>query len=75
MTGGACRRADGPADEVGFRSDQVGVPLPYALVRYRMSAVSTHHKRAVAVLACVYPNAAGLDIGSAEDDRLHCLAS
>jgi transposase len=66
MTGGAGRKADDPADEAGFRSDQAGVPLPYALVSYAMSATSTHRKRALDELACVHPNAAGLDIGSEE---------
>jgi hypothetical protein len=31
-----------------------------------MSAASTHRKRALSELACVHPNAAGLDIGSEE---------
>src|SRR5829696_7643169 len=31
-----------------------------------MPVVRTHHKRALAELACVHPNAAGLDIGSEE---------
>ena len=66
MTGGICLRADDPADEAGFRSDQAGVPLLYTLVRYAMSVASTHRKRALDALACVHPNAAGLDIGSAE---------
>jgi transposase len=34
--------------------------------RYAMPAVRTHHKRALDDLACVHPNAAGLDIGSEE---------
>jgi transposase len=34
--------------------------------RYAMPAARTHHKRALSDLACVHPNAAGLDIGSEE---------
>src|SRR6266496_1522626 len=34
--------------------------------RYTMPSASTHRKRQLDELACVHPNAAGLDIGSAE---------
>src|SRR5437773_9406868 len=66
MTGGARCKADDPADEAGFRRDQAGVSIPVCYWRYAMSAAPTHWKRALADLACVHPNAAGLDIGSEE---------
>src|SRR5258705_6177573 len=55
-----------PLMKLDFAVTRLACRFPMLSWRYAMPVAPTHRKRALDELACVHPNAAGLDIGSEE---------
>jgi hypothetical protein len=65
-TGGVCLVHSTPLMKLDFAVTGLAYCFLTVSWRYPMPVAPTHRKRALDELACVHPNAAGLDIGSEE---------